>query len=99
MPSKYTMDTLPKPDNSAVKIREVPGRSMAALSWHGNSPREAEVQARLEELRGLMAGAGLAPLHADRPHLWQYYPPFAPGWLRLNEVLYEVGEEQAAASS
>ena len=33
MPSKYTMDSLPKPNDDDVKIEEVPAKVYAAISW------------------------------------------------------------------
>ena len=35
MPSAYTMDTLPKPVNPAVLLREVPAKTWAVLSYSG----------------------------------------------------------------
>ena len=33
MPSKYTKESLPKPNDEDVKIEEVPAQLYAALSW------------------------------------------------------------------
>jgi len=33
MPSKYTQETLPKPNNENVKIKEVPERTFATYAW------------------------------------------------------------------
>jgi len=35
MPSKYTMDTLPVPKNTDLELKEVPGHSVAALTFFG----------------------------------------------------------------
>lgn len=43
MPSKYTLGTLPKPHNPSITIREVPSRTLAAISFSGKSPREPDV--------------------------------------------------------
>lgn len=43
MPSKYTKASLPVPHNPNVIVREVPARTMAAVSFSGNSPREPQV--------------------------------------------------------
>ena len=59
-----------------VVIKEMPGRALVALTWHGNSPREAEVEARRAELEALMAASGLHPLDPSTLHVWQYDPPF-----------------------
>ena len=38
------------------------------------------------------------PVEEDAPvRVYQYYPPFAPGWLRLNEVLLPVRAAETAA--
>ena len=49
MPSKYTLDTLPKPNNSAVKLREVPAHRVAVtrFSWYATDSRVARLQSRL----------------------------------------------------
>lgn len=36
MPSKYTKESLPKPNNPDVKIVEVPGHLAAALTFRGH---------------------------------------------------------------
>lgn len=69
MPSHYTRDTLPAPLNDAVKIREVPARTMAAMAWSGRSPSEEAMHGRAEELRAALAAAGLTP--SGPVHLWQ----------------------------
>ena len=33
MPSKYTKETLPKPNNENVKIKEIPERTFATYAW------------------------------------------------------------------
>ncbi|KAL4858474.1 Heme-binding-like protein [Chlorella vulgaris] len=96
MPSKYTMATLPKPVNPDVKIKEMKARTMAALTWRGAGPREAEVEARKAELLALMQQAGLKPKGAV--HVWQYDPPFQWSIFRTNEILFEVDEESAEAA-
>lgn len=88
MPSKYTKDTLPKPVNPNVRIKEMPARTMVAMTWKGKSPREAEMEQRKAELLEIMAEAGLKP--KGHLHCWQYDPPFQWRWFRTNEVLFEV---------
>ena len=56
----------------------------------GKSPREAEVDARKLELLAVLKGSGLKATPGQTTHVWQYYPPFAPNWMRLNEVLLPV---------
>mmetsp|Transcript_10217 Transcript_10217/g.26014 ORF Transcript_10217/g.26014 Transcript_10217/m.26014 type:complete len:248 (-) Transcript_10217:296-1039(-) len=93
MPSKYSLDTLPVPHNADVVIKEKPASRMAAIRWRGRSPDRAKVAAMLERLGFMLAMTGEIP-HGD-PMLWQYHPPFAPGWVRQNEVLLRVGKLQS----
>lgn len=75
----------------------MPARTLVALTWHGRSPREAEVEARTAELHRLMAEAGLAP---KGPVLcWQYDPPFQWRWFRTNEVLSAVEGEMTGSTA
>ena len=98
MPSKYTAATLPRPDNPDVHIVEVPARTLAALAWRGGSPRDGgEVRARADRLRAALKQEGLEPVGSL--HLWQYHPPFAPAWMRRNEVLLEIKEGDGVAKS
>lgn len=90
MPSKYTMETLPKPLNDKVKIIEVPSHTMAAMTFRGRSPNEKNMNDKAEELKAMCAEAGLAV--KGNVHLYQYHPPFAPAWMRINEVLLEIDD-------
>ena len=49
MPSKYTLETLPKPDNDEVQLREVSARKVATLRFTGFAT-ESKVSAKKEEL-------------------------------------------------
>lgn len=90
MPSKYTMDTLPKPINDSVRIVEVPSHTMAAMTFRGRSPSEKDMHDKADVLRTLCQESGLSV--KGNVHLYQYHPPFAPAWMRINEVLFEVDE-------
>jgi len=89
MPSAFTMETLPEPLDSRVKLVKIPGRLMAALSYSGTWSRERyeEKEKRLKELirqRGLKI--------EGEPVFARYNPPFMPWFLRRNEVLIPVGQ-------
>jgi hypothetical protein len=96
MPSKYTKETLPKPVNDKVVIKEIPARTLAALTWSGKGPNAACMETKAAELRAVLAEAGVQPT-SDHVHLWQYHPPFAPSWMRRNEVLLEVNDDVASS--
>ena len=89
MPSAFTMETLPEPLDSRVKLVKIPGRLMAALNYSGTWSRERyeEKEKRLKELirqRGLKI--------EGEPVFARYNPPFMPWFLRRNEVLIPVGQ-------
>lgn len=83
MPSSYTMDTLPKPNNAEVSLREVPKQRFAVLrfGWYAGEGRAAKKIARLKEFLqrdGLVA--------AGEPIVAQYDPPWTPPFMRKNEI-------------
>ena len=89
MPSAFTMETLPEPLDSRVKLVKIPGRLMAALNYSGTWSRERyeEKETRLKELirqRGVKI--------EGEPVFARYNPPFMPWFLRRNEVLIPVGQ-------
>ena len=87
MPSQWTMETLPKPNNPDVILAEVPARRVASyrFSGSGNDRQQGEAAARLA---GWMAGRGLEPLG---PPTFNFYSgPWVPGPFRKNEVHFEV---------
>lgn len=87
MERKYTRDMLPDPDDSRVRIREIPARTLAARRYSG---RWTEENFRKH------AGALLDALRRDgieaigMPQSAAYNSPFTPPFLRRNEVLIEV---------
>jgi len=87
MPSKYTMKTLPKPNNAAVTLKEVPARRIAAIRFSGMSGKE-NLKSHTEELEAYLRKQGLTPLSAPT-HAF-YNPPWTLPFLRRNEVLIEI---------
>ena len=87
MPSEYTLDTLPEPNDARVVLTQEPGRLMAAVKYSGTWSEEGyeENKALLEEYiqkRGLTT--------AGEPVWARYDPPFMPWFLRRNEVLIPI---------
>jgi SOUL heme-binding protein len=86
MPSQYTMETLPKPNNPAVTLREIPGQRYAVIrfSWFAG---EEKVAKKTTELLAWMKEKSIIP--KGSPALARYNPPWTPPFLRRNEVLIE----------
>jgi effector-binding domain-containing protein len=87
MPSKYTMATLPEPVDPSVRLREIPGRKVAAIRYSGSWSRK-----RYEAKKALLAEwikkKGLRITGEDI--FARYDPPFQLWFLRRNEVLFPV---------
>jgi hypothetical protein len=87
MPARYTLETLPAPLDPQVRITQIPGRLMAALSYSGTWS-QARYAAREEELKDRLGRKGLKI--TGEPVFARYNPPFLPWFLRRNEVLIPV---------
>ncbi|MFV8753812.1 SOUL family heme-binding protein [Nannocystaceae bacterium ST9] len=88
MPSKYTLDTLPEPNDARVKIRQLPSKTYAVLRFSG-APSERKVQRKIDEFVQTIEAAGLARSGAA-PTYARYDPPWTLGFLRRNEIFVEL---------
>ncbi len=95
MERKYTLDTLPRPNDPRIQIRSVEPRVVAARRYSGFWT-EANYRNNERRLLEALAADGITP--AGEPILARYNAPFTPWFLRRNEVLVEIaGSEQQAA--
>ena len=87
MARKYTMETLPKPDNPDIRLVQRPERIMAVHRYSGAWSKE-----RYDEHEEIL----LAALATDRvgtigtPVFARYNAPFTPWFLRRNEIMIEI---------
>ena len=87
MPEKYTLETLPIPNDKSVYFKEVPARKVLAIRFSGRWTDE-----NFSEHENLL----LASLKANQlkaigePWTARYNPPFMPGFMRRNEVMIEL---------
>lgn len=87
MPARYTMATLPRPDDPEVRIVEVPAQQVAVLRFSGD--RSAAAVAAQQ--RRLLAALAPTPWRAEAtPSAWFYDPPWTLPWARRNEVSVAV---------
>jgi hypothetical protein len=92
MERKYSMDTLPRPNNPDIRLVQRPGRIMAVHRYSGtwSEERYAEHEKTL-----------LDALTIDRvaivgvPVFARYNAPFTPWFLRRNEIMIEVDWKSA----
>jgi len=94
MPSEWTMETLPVPNNPDVTIREVPGELMATVKFSGVA-REGRFERKEAELAAWLETQDYVAIGA--PRYAGYDAPWVPGPLRRNEVMIPV--EKTAPSS
>jgi hypothetical protein len=87
MPSAYTLSTLPKPNNPAVALREVPAKTWAVLTYSGFNT-EAGIQQRTDELVAWLAERQIKTIGS--PQLARYNPPWTLPMFRRNEIMLET---------
>lgn len=89
MPSSYNIDTLPKPNNSEVKLRIMGGKRFAAIRFSGIGrndmlkQKEADLQAFIHKQQ----------LQMLAPAIYAFFnPPWTLPFLRRNEVMIEIAK-------
>ena len=87
MPSQYTLNTLPQPNNTEVKLKEVPGKLMAVHSYTGFNTL-AKVQSKTDELMAWLQQKNFKVIGA--PQLSRYDPPWTLPMFRRNEIMVEI---------
>ena len=83
MPSTFTLDTLPLPDDPRVRLRDVPAARYAVIRYSGTWS-DANYQDHLAKLRRAVQDAGLATV--GEPVYSRYNGPMTPWFLRRNEI-------------
>lgn len=84
MPSQYTLETLPTPNNPAVTLREIPASRVAVLRFSGLAGEEKTAK-KTAELLAWLKSKQITPM--DEPELARYNPPWTLPFLRRNEVM------------
>ncbi|MCW1959472.1 MAG: heme-binding protein [Mycobacterium sp.] len=87
MPSEYTLDTLPVPNDERVRLVEVPGERVAVLRFSGNYGPEV-IAGRTEELLKTLQDDDIKT--SGEPFAWFYDPPWTIPFLRRNEVVVSL---------
>ncbi|MBJ7338833.1 heme-binding protein [Mycolicibacterium sp.] len=87
MPSKWTMATLPAPDDDRVRLVEVPAETVAVLRFSGDRSQRA-VAERSAELTQTLRSKGITTL--GDPVAWFYDPPWTLPMRRRNEVVAPI---------
>jgi hypothetical protein len=88
MPSKYTMETLPKPNDRRIRVREIPATYYAVRRFSG-APSDKVVAERIDAFVEQIDAAGLERAEAE-PSYARYDPPWTPSFLRRNEIMVQL---------
>jgi DNA gyrase inhibitor GyrI len=87
MPKEYSLQTLPKPNNKEISIRELPGKLYAVNQFNGLNGSE-KIEKKTKELREWLEAKHFKVV--GTPQLARYNPPWTlPPW-RRNEILIEI---------
>lgn len=87
MPSEYTIETLPKPNNPSVMLREIPKKEYIVVRFSGRSSNEniAKHEKQLMDyIEAHKIDAMGSPIYAF------YNPPWTLPFLRRNEIMLEI---------
>ena len=87
MPAKFTIHNIPKPSNPNVKIEELPAAKLAVIRFKGYT-RQKDVNKYKNALLNVLAQNNIKT--EGEPVLMRYNSPFAPGFIRRNEIGIKV---------
>lgn len=87
MESKYTMDSLPIPNDPRVRLKEVPGETVAVKRYSGRWSASNYEKHKQQLLNALDADQITI---IGEPKSAAYNGPFTPPFLRRNEILVSV---------
>lgn len=89
MPSKWTMETLPVPNNNNVTLKEMPASKRAIWTFKGYAT-ESNVQKQRTQFKQLLEKNNIKRTWTMT--LAQYNAPTTPPWMRRNELWVELSE-------
>ncbi len=87
MPARYTLETLPVPNDPRITLRNEPARRVAALRFSGRGTEAQFAERTLELLQSLKA-EGIT--FVGKPWTARYDAPWVLPPLRRNEVMIEL---------
>ncbi len=87
MPKRYTLQTLPIPNDPKVYFKTVPARKVLAIRFSG---RWTEASFNAHEAKLMAALKQQALKSTGSTWTARYDPPFMPGFMRRNEVMIEL---------
>jgi effector-binding domain-containing protein len=90
MPSSYTLETLPEPEDPNISLRQVPAHRMAAVRYSGFWSQKRYLRYK-KMLESWIQEKGLTIV--GEPVWARYNPPFTLWFLRRNEILIPIAAQ------
>lgn len=87
MPSQYTMETLPEPNNGRVTLVTLPPQRFAVIRFSGLAT-EADIASETRQLSNWIDGQKFSV--KGPPTLARYDPPWTLWFMRRNEIMIPV---------
>ena len=87
MPSKYSLETLPEPEDKRIKFKEEKNQRMGVIKFSGRV-NEKLSQEKIEELKKLLNKNSIKA--KSNFIVAQYNHPAVPGFLRRNEIIVKI---------
>jgi len=91
MPSGYSMETIPKPNNNDIKLKKIEERRFAVIRFSGLG-RDDSLKTQTEKITEFIATRKLSVISS--PIYAFYNPPWSIPFLRRNEVMVEIEKKQ-----
>lgn len=89
MPSAFTRETLPQPNDPRVRIVEIPARTLAVFSYSG-SWSQSRFEEKLSLFRAALARENIVTI--GEPTFARFNSPWQLWFLRRNEIWLEVAK-------
>ena len=87
MPKKYTLDTLPKPNNKNIRISSLPPEKYAVIVFSG-LVRESNYDEQINLLNGFIDNKNLVTV--GKVQIARYNPPWTLPFFRRNELMIRI---------
>jgi len=87
MPSSYTMETLPKPNNPTVRLKEIGAKRFVVIRFSGMAGEDS-LRRHTKQVDEFIGAKNLKAISA--PTYAFYNPPWTLPFLRRNEVMVEI---------
>jgi hypothetical protein len=89
MPSEWTLDTLPKPNNPNITLKMMPARTFAVHRYNGGWS-EKLFQEELAKLNFEIQSHNLKPVPGEPPVWARFNSPMAPWFMRTNDIMIPI---------